>query len=287
MLSAMAKTGLVISMALTINTYHGTYNRTKRSSLSAIQNFVVHYTGGTGSAKNNCIYFSGGNRKASADFFIDPDGSIWEYNNILDGYYTWGCGDGGGRYGITNANSVQVEVVNNGGAFTEAQIKSLAELYAHVCNVLGRKLTIVRHYDASRKQCPYYYVDGSRWDALKARIAGGSASGVTSTPATAPAASKPTSASSGDGKTGTGFGGRYRCYVNGLRIRTSPAIRNDNIVSNAEYNKGDEVNLDDWYKIADGWVWGRYTGASSGQKRYVAVGKPTGGVAPDDYLKKV
>lgn len=85
---------------------------------------------------------------------------------------------------------------------------------------------------------------------------------------------------------GTGFGGRYRCTVDGLRIRTSPRLGNDNIVSGVSYDKGDTVTLDDWYTIADGWVWGRYTGAQSGQKRYVAVGKPTGGPDPNDYLQK-
>lgn len=167
---------------MVINTYHGTYNRTKRSSLSAIKYFVVHYTGGTGSAKNNCIYFSTGNRNASADLFIDKDGTIWEYNNVLDGYYTWAVGDGKGKYGITNSNSINVEVVNNGGAFTDAQIASLAALYKHYCDVLGRKLDVVRHYDASRKQCPAYYVDAGRWAALKARITGGSAPSVSTTP---------------------------------------------------------------------------------------------------------
>lgn len=85
-------------------------------------------------------------------------------------------------------------------------------------------------------------------------------------------------------KTGTGFGGRYRCTVNGLRVRTAPSLSGSVVAS---YNKGQTVVLDDWYKIADGWVWGRYTGAQSGQKRYVAVGKPTGGPAADDYLLKV
>lgn len=159
------------SMALTINTYHGTYNRDKRpGGLGAIKNFVVHYTGGTGSAKNNCIYFSKANRKSSADFFVDKDGTIWEYNNILDGYYTWAVGDGKGKYGITNTNSVHVEVVNNGGAFTEAQIKAVNALYAHVCSVLGRKLNVVRHYDASRKSCPVYYVPSALWTVLKQKI---------------------------------------------------------------------------------------------------------------------
>ena len=84
----------------------------------------------------------------------------------------------------------------------------------------------------------------------------------------------------------TGFGGTYRCTVNGLNVRTSPRLGN-NIVPNVSYNIGDTVRLDDWYKIADGWVWGRYTGASSGKKRYIAVGKPTGGPAADDYLVRI
>lgn len=175
-----------------INTYHGTYNRTKRSGgLGAIQNFVVHYTGGTGSAKNNCMYFASANRKASADLFIDKDGTIWEYNNVLDGYNTWAVGDGGGRYGITNTNSMSVEVVNNGGAFTEAQIKSVAALYNHYCKMLGRKLNAVRHYDASRKHCPAYYVDGARWASLKDRILGGNVPTVTA-PAAPTTTPKPT-----------------------------------------------------------------------------------------------
>lgn len=166
-------------MALKINTLHGTLNRTWRAAgLGGIENFLVHYTGGTGSAKNNCLYFRAADRKASADLFIDKDGSIWEYNNVLDGYYTWHCGDGGGRYGITNSNSMSVEVVSNGEAFTAAQIASLKALYAHYCSVLGRKLVVARHYDASRKSCPAAYVEASKWSALKSQIEGGKAAGT-------------------------------------------------------------------------------------------------------------
>ncbi|EOS50974.1 peptidoglycan recognition protein family protein [Adlercreutzia caecimuris] len=176
-------------MALKINTYHGSHNRSKRAGgLKSIVNFVEHYTGGKGSAKNNCIYFAAADRRASADFFIDKNGDIWEYNNVLDGYCTWHCGDGGGKYGITNTNSVGIEVVSDGEDFTEAQIESLAALYTHLCSVLGRKLNVVRHYDASRKQCPAPYVDSTKWAGLKARTMGGKVSGK-------PAASKPTTAS--------------------------------------------------------------------------------------------
>ena len=100
-------------------------------------------------------------------------------------------------------------------------------------------------------------------------------------PAAQPAAP---SASTSAEKTRTGFGGKYRCQVNSLNVRDAPSLSGTVVAS---YSKGQTVVLDDWYKIADGWVWGRYTGASSGKKRYVAVGKPTGGPAADDYLLKV
>lgn len=164
---------------LTINTYHGAYNRSKRAGgLGAIVNFVDHYTGGTGSAKNNCIYFATGDRKASADVFVDKDGAIWEYNNVLDGYNTWGVGDGRGRYGITNTNSINVEVVSAGEPYTDAQVSSLAALYEHYCSVLGKRLNHVRHYDASRKRCPAPYVDEAAWAGLRARVEGGDAPDV-------------------------------------------------------------------------------------------------------------
>ena len=161
------------SVALTINTYHGTRNRSKRAGgLGSIKYFVMHYTCGIGSAKNNCIYFATADRRASADWFIDKTGPIWEYNNILDGYYTYHCGDGKGAYGITNANSVGCEIVSAGEDFLAAQEASAHDLYEHICSILGRRLIIVRHYDASRKWCPAPYIDESKWAALKARIAG-------------------------------------------------------------------------------------------------------------------
>lgn len=84
---------------------------------------------------------------------------------------------------------------------------------------------------------------------------------------------------------GHGFaGGTYRCTVDRLNVRDTPSLSGSVVAS---YRKGQTVVLDSWYAIADGWVWGRYTGASSGRRRYVAVGKPTGGPASDDYLVRV
>lgn len=96
-------------------------------------------------------------------------------------------------------------------------------------------------------------------------------------------ATSETTNASGSGSTGFA-GGTYRCTVDRLNVRDAPSLSGSVVAS---YRKGQTVVLDSWYAVADGWVWGRYTGASSGRKRYVAVGKPTGGPASDDYLVRV
>ena len=79
------------------------------------------------------------------------------------------------------------------------------------------------------------------------------------------------------------FGGTYRCTVDYLRVRDAPGLGGTEV---AHYSSGETVTLDNWYKIADGYVWGRYTGYS-GATRYIAVGKATGKPEADDYLVKV
>ena len=76
----------------------------------------------------------------------------------------------------------------------------------------------------------------------------------------------------------------YECTVNGLRVRTRPSLEGQVV---AYYNDGDTVKLDNWWESHDGYVWGRYTGFTSGLKRYVAVGRDTGKVEKDDYLVKL
>lgn len=91
--------------------------------------------------------------------------------------------------------------------------------------------------------------------------------------------SKPSSSSSGS----SDFkGGAYRVNCGTLNVRSAPSLSGSIV---AHYSKGQTVNLDNWYKIADGYVWARYT-AYSGNVRYVAVGKATGKPEADDYLVK-
>lgn len=151
-----------------INYHHGYHNVVDR--FSDVEYIVVHYTGSgsseAGCAEANCIYFAGGNRNASAHYFID-DGGIWEYADPEESV-TWHCGDGQGRYGITNQNSVGIEVCSSGKDFTPTQIEYLRQLVVWLQGKFGvPNERVVRHYDASRKLCPAPYIDEDKWLALR------------------------------------------------------------------------------------------------------------------------
>lgn len=102
------------------------------------------------------------------------------------------------------------------------------------------------------------------------------------TASSAPAA--PTEAQPPAKETTEDFGGTYRCTVDTLNVRDEPGLSGSVVAS---YHKGQTVVLDDWYKSRDGYIWGRYTGATSGKERYVAVGRATGKPEADDYLVRV
>ena len=162
-------------MAYTIKKKHGSYNRSPKSG--SYKYIVCHYTGSgtsaSGSAKANCIYFGGRNRNASAHYFID-NANIYEYLDPSK-YYAWHCGDGNGKYGITNANSIGIEVCLNGDKpYTSKEIARLTWLVHYLQKKYGIKdANVVRHYDASRKMCPYYYAKRSeKWNALHKKLIG-------------------------------------------------------------------------------------------------------------------
>lgn len=151
------------------------YNRTKRTQPPAY--IVVHDTGnpspGT-NARAHYRYFNGGNRGSSADFFVDDQEILCV--NDYHAHYTWHCGDGGGKYGITNGNSIGVEMcINADGDYEKA--------FANTVQCVRRLMTelhipaerVVRHYDASRKMCPgSFAADGwARWNTFQIQIQGG------------------------------------------------------------------------------------------------------------------
>ena len=151
-----------------------TYNRTRRSQPPRY--IVVHDTGNTAAganAQSHYKYFNGGNRGSSADIFVD-DTEILCVNDYHT-YYTWHCGDGGGKYGITNANSVGVELCINADG---DQAAAYANLLACVRDLMAEldipAERVVRHYDASRKRCPASFAadDWAKWKHFKKDLEG-------------------------------------------------------------------------------------------------------------------
>ena len=137
-----------------INKKQIAYNKAPRTQKPVY--IVIHDTGNTGKGANanaHFNYFNGGNRNASADFFVD-DTQILQVNDYTQ-YYTWHCGDGKGKYGITNRNSVGIEIcVNSDGNYDVAFCKTV-ELTKYLMKELNIDIDhVVRHYDASRKNCP-------------------------------------------------------------------------------------------------------------------------------------
>jgi len=134
-----------------------------------IKYIVIHYTAGAsskaGSALANRNVFL--NRKASADFIVD-DSTIIQVNPDVNNYYTWAVGDGNGAFGITNKNSVSIEICSNlskgtsaqypnheGWSFSEASLNNAITLARILMKTLNlSKDSVVRHFDASRKLCP-------------------------------------------------------------------------------------------------------------------------------------
>ena len=150
------------------------YNFSLRTQ--SVQYIVIHDTGNPAAGANadaNFRYFNTGDRDSSADFFVDDCQTIQA--NDYTKYYTWHCGDGHGKYGITNGNSIGIEICINQDGCYERAVSGAVELTRTLMAGLGIDAAhVVRHYDASHKICPASMCknDWATWKEFKARIAG-------------------------------------------------------------------------------------------------------------------
>lgn len=168
--------------------------RNCRERSEKVKYIVIHYTGSEGTAQNNVAYFNGGNRSASAHYFVGRDGVICEYCDPAK-WYAWHCGGSlesshHPYYGkCTNANSIGIEICthNNGSnwEFTEKAVNAAIELTKYLMQKFGVPSdNVIRHYDVTGKSCPrvpgWGAVGGSaEWDKFKKSI--GSTATVTAT----------------------------------------------------------------------------------------------------------
>ena len=155
---------------LSIQRKISSFNYSNRKG-NSVKYIVLHYTGNKGdTAKNNVDYFHGGNRGASAHYFVD-DNSIWQ--SVEEHNSAWSVGDGHGKYGITNQNSISIELCcNSSGVVTEKTENNALELVKYLMSKYNISISnVVRHYDASRKLCPNWSANNwSRWSSFKNKI---------------------------------------------------------------------------------------------------------------------
>ena len=149
------------------------YNRSNRAG-EKIKYIVIHDTGNSSAGANAIAhfnYFNGSERSSSADFFID-DTQILCVNDYHK-FYTWHCGDGKGKYGISNRNSIGIEICINSDGNRQKAIDKTLVLVRELMKELNIPIDrVVRHYDVSRKNCPGSMINNNwaEWYEFKKRI---------------------------------------------------------------------------------------------------------------------
>lgn len=147
---------------------------------STCEEIVIHYTGDRGATAEQLAQYY---MNVAAGMFPDKPAAWTSANYIVgfDGTIITCIRAGGISYAVSGENKrlINIEVCYNtsGGKFTDAAIASLAELVQRLMR--AHKIPaekVKRHYDYTRKYCPYYYVvHPDKWTELHSRITGGTA----------------------------------------------------------------------------------------------------------------
>jgi N-acetylmuramoyl-L-alanine amidase CwlA len=149
-------------------------------STSTIKYIVIHYTGNKGdTALNNCKYFQGKNRKASAHYFVD--GGTYIYESVPPTITAWsvgGCYSTSGSAGsfykkCTNANSVSIEMCNSVKSVPDATYKQAVALTKYLMDKYDiPAANVIRHWDVNGKECPLPWIGASSkgWKQFKSDI---------------------------------------------------------------------------------------------------------------------
>lgn len=145
------------------------YNFSSRKG-EPIKYIVIHDTGNPNKGSDAEAHFKlhdRADRGASAHYFVD-DKQILRI--IKDSDKSWHCGDGKGKYGIINENSIGIEMcINVDGDFAKTY-KNTLDLVKHLMDKHNIPIDrVVRHYDASRKSCPDTWKQNNwaKWNKFK------------------------------------------------------------------------------------------------------------------------
>ena len=133
---------------------------------------VIHETDnwskGAG-AKAHATAMKNGNLAGTVHYYVDST-SIYQTLDHKDGAYA--VGDGGGRYGIANRNSINIEICVNPETDYYKAVDKAERLAASLLKQYGWGVDrLKRHYDASRKHCPRRIQDEGLWPEFKRKTA--------------------------------------------------------------------------------------------------------------------
>lgn len=132
---------------------------------------IIHETDNTSSgagAETHCKAQANGNiGKASVHYYVDDTGV---YQAVEHKHATWNCGDGNNRYGINNKNTISIEICVNSDSDYNKAVDNTVELVRYLKNGYYSNCQVVRHYDASRKNCPRRILANGYWNTFLERV---------------------------------------------------------------------------------------------------------------------
>ncbi|HFD2043912.1 TPA: N-acetylmuramoyl-L-alanine amidase [Clostridium perfringens] len=145
---------------------------------------IIHETDNTSKgagAETHCKAQANGNiGKASVHYYVDDTGV---YQAVEHKHATWNCGDGNNRYGINNKNTISIEICVNSDSDYNKAVDNTVDLVRYLKNGYYSNCQIVRHYDASRKNCPRRILANGYWNTFLERVNSKNTSNQTQTPA--------------------------------------------------------------------------------------------------------
>ena len=126
---------------------------------------VIHETDNWSTGANSRAHataMKNGNLAGTVHYYVDSQ-ECYQTLEHQDG--AWAVGDGHGKYGISNLNSINIEICVNPESNYYLAVDRAAELAAMLLNQYGWDTShLKRHYDASRKHCPRRILDEGLWD---------------------------------------------------------------------------------------------------------------------------
>lgn len=157
----------------------------KKSTIDRLKGgyIVIHYVGAIGGAEANCNYYGSAEVGASAHYFVDHNGDI--YQCVEDENVAYHCGASSYKHPeCRNTNAIGIElccrttgdpkIADDKWYFEDATVEGAIKLVKEKMQQYNIPADhVIRHYDVTGKTCPapYVYNNGKHtWTQFKAAI---------------------------------------------------------------------------------------------------------------------